>query len=78
MMPLPVRRKRRGMEKVENLCRTAREQNELINTTDQHVGTIHRYNLDHAGAMPAAPIAGFKPYARAGISPPADRNLAGN
>jgi hypothetical protein len=35
MMPLPMRRKSCGMEKVENLCRTARAQNELINTSVQ-------------------------------------------
>jgi hypothetical protein len=35
MMPIPVRRKRFGMEKVENLYRTARAQNNSTNTSEQ-------------------------------------------
>jgi hypothetical protein len=35
MMPLCMRRKTRGMEKVENLYRTARAQNDSINTSEQ-------------------------------------------
>src|SRR5260221_5930226 len=35
MMPIPMRRKRRAMEKVENLYRTARAQNVSINTSEQ-------------------------------------------
>jgi hypothetical protein len=35
MMPISMRRKTRGMEKVENLYRTARAQNDSINTSEQ-------------------------------------------
>ena len=35
MMPLRLRRKTRFMEKVENLYRTARAQNDSINTPEQ-------------------------------------------
>jgi hypothetical protein len=35
MMPMRVGRKRFGMEKVENLYRTARAQNNSINTSEQ-------------------------------------------
>jgi hypothetical protein len=35
MMPIAMRRKTRGMEKVENLYRTARAQNDSINTPEQ-------------------------------------------
>jgi hypothetical protein len=35
MMPLPVCRKRRAVEKVENLYRTARAQNDSIDTSEQ-------------------------------------------
>jgi hypothetical protein len=37
-MPLPVRRKRCTMEKVENLYRTARAQNDSIDTSE-HIGS---------------------------------------
>ena len=35
MMPISMRRKACGMEKVENLCRTAHGQNDSINTSEQ-------------------------------------------
>jgi hypothetical protein len=35
MMPIRMRRKTRGMEKVENLYRTAHVQNDFINTSEQ-------------------------------------------
>jgi hypothetical protein len=56
MMPLSMRRKSQGMEKVENLCRTARAQNELINTSEQFrsrlrdTGGNDRHARESAGA----------------------------
>jgi hypothetical protein len=53
MMPMRIPRKARAMEKVENLCRTARAQNELINTSVQFssrlrdVGSIDRHARDN-------------------------------
>jgi hypothetical protein len=48
MMPMAMGRKALTMEKVENLCRTARVQNDSINTSKQFrsrlrdsCGTIH-------------------------------------
>ena len=35
MMPISVRRKTRGMEMVENLCRTARVENDSVDTPEQ-------------------------------------------
>jgi hypothetical protein len=42
MMPIRMRRKRRALEKVENLYRTARAQNDSINTPKQ-IGSRLRY-----------------------------------
>jgi hypothetical protein len=48
MMPMAMGRKALTMEKVENLCRTARVKNDSINTSEQFrsrlrdaCGTIH-------------------------------------
>jgi hypothetical protein len=49
MMPLPVRRKARDMEKVENLCRTATAQQIFANTVE-HIGSRLRDSADAGGA----------------------------
>jgi hypothetical protein len=41
MMPLPVCRKRRAVEKVENLYRTARTQNDSIDTSGHNGSRSH-------------------------------------
>jgi hypothetical protein len=46
MIPMPMPRKMRKMEKVENICRTA---------TVQKILSTRRNNSDHAYAMPRAP-----------------------
>jgi hypothetical protein len=64
MMPLPMGRKSNGKEKVENLCRTARAQNELINTSVQFssrlrdVGSIDRHGatIDASIHSEASPL----------------------
>jgi hypothetical protein len=48
MMPLPVRRKARNMEKVENLYRTATAQLFFANTAE-HLGSRLRYSADGGG-----------------------------
>ena len=52
MMPISMRRKTCGMEKVENLYRTARAQNDSINTSEQFRSRL-RYAV-HADRMTRA------------------------
>jgi hypothetical protein len=47
MMPMRIPRKARAMEKVENLCRTARVQNVSTNTSGHHACAM----LSAAGGM---------------------------
>ena len=52
MMPIRMRRKACGMEKVENLYRTARAQNDSINTPEQFRSRLR--DTDRANRMARA------------------------
>ena len=52
MMPISMRRKTCGMEKVENLYRTARAQTDSINTSEQFRSRL--CNAVHANRMTRA------------------------